>query len=159
MPSTRASVCLTTHKAVALGKDRVSEAQKSPPRKVRRTRAKSRKRRSRKEQIKSLDRFVDIPMEIFTQIVSYLFPKDIITLSRSNKSLRNLLMRRSSRHIWINAMKNVEGLPPCPSDITEPRYLSLLFARDCMGCGRLIGGKLYEELRVRLCISCRNVRR
>lgn len=158
MPCTRASIRLATQKAVALNEHRVSDTRKAPPRKARRTRPKSRKRKSRRERIKNLDGFVDIPMDIFTQIVSYLFPKDIISLSRSNKSLRNLLMRRSSRHIWTSAMKNVEGLPPCPSDMTEPSYLALLFARDCMGCGRLIGGRLYGELRVRLCVSCRNVR-
>ncbi|CAE6497578.1 unnamed protein product [Rhizoctonia solani] len=105
-----------------------------------------------------LDRFIGIPIEIFSEITSHLAPKDIITLSRASKFLRELLMRRSSRHVWTNSMKNIEGLPACPPDMSEPHYLALLFARDCTGCGRPIGARLYEDLRVRYCISCRNSR-
>ncbi|CAE7113425.1 unnamed protein product [Rhizoctonia solani] len=55
-------------------------------------------------------------------------------------------------------MGNVQGLPPCPPDISEPHYLALLFARECMGCGQSIGATLYGELRVRFCRSCRHSR-
>ncbi|CAE6506418.1 unnamed protein product, partial [Rhizoctonia solani] len=72
---------------------------------------------------------VNVPIEIFTEIGLHLLPIDLISLSRSNQLLRSLLMRRSSRHIWQSAMKNMEGLPPCPSNCSEPRYLSLIFSK------------------------------
>ncbi|CAE6478791.1 unnamed protein product [Rhizoctonia solani] len=153
MPSTRASARLATRKGVA----QEAETQQPPPRKVKRAKlTKGRRRKIRVSSKNRLDKFIGIPIDIFAEITSHLYPKDIISLSRANKYLRSLLMRRSSRHIWISAMNNIEGLPPCPPDISEPRYLALLFARDCTGCGQPIGARLYEELRVRFCISCRN---
>ncbi|CUA69890.1 hypothetical protein RSOLAG22IIIB_04146 [Rhizoctonia solani] len=128
-----------------------------PLRKSKRARlAKGRRRGTRISPKNRLDRFIGIPIEIFSEITSHLVPKDIISLSRASKFLRELLMRRSSRHIWTSSMKNIEGLPACPPDMSEPHYLALLFARDCTGCGRPIGARLYEDLRVRYCTSCRN---
>ncbi|CAE6412779.1 unnamed protein product [Rhizoctonia solani] len=110
-----------------------------------------------KKQAGNLEKFIHIPMDIFTEIASHLFPIDIISLSHSSKLFRNLLMRRSSRHIWVGAMRNVQGLPPCPFDMSEPRYLVLLFSKYCTGCGQTITYGVYQELRMRLCIPCRNV--
>ncbi|CAE6509728.1 unnamed protein product [Rhizoctonia solani] len=136
----------------------IPETEKPPPRKIRRTATKPTKRPRRKNSVKSLSRFVDIPMDLFTEIASYLFPSDILSLSRSSKLFRNLIMRRSSRHIWTNAMRNVELLPPCPPDMSEPVYLALLFSKYCTGCGRSIACHIYGELRMRLCTPCRETR-
>lgn len=40
-------------------------------------------------------------------------------------------MSRISRTIWKNARSNVEGLPDCPGDLSEPQYASLLFEHVC----------------------------
>jgi hypothetical protein len=40
-------------------------------------------------------------------------------------------MSRTSRTIWKNARSNVEGLPDCPGDLSEPQYASLLFEHVC----------------------------
>ncbi|KAH7338484.1 hypothetical protein B0J17DRAFT_662658 [Rhizoctonia solani] len=136
---------------------RESETCLPPPRKIRRTVVEPTTRQLRKRRTNTSSMFVRIPMEILFEIASYLFPIDLISLSRSSKLLRNLLMRRSSRHIWTGAMRNVPGLPLCPSNMSEPHYLALLFTKNCMECGRTIKGRLYEELRVRLCTSCRKI--
>ncbi|KAG8736576.1 hypothetical protein FRC10_009149, partial [Ceratobasidium sp. 414] len=60
---------------------------------------------------------LSLPIEIFTEIASYLAPPDILALSRSNKFFHKLLMRRSAEQIWKAALRNVPGLPPCPGDL------------------------------------------
>ena len=51
-------------------------------------------------------------------------------------------MSRSARFVWTKAIQNVEGLPQCPPDMTEPQYSSLLFEQLC--CVR--GCVLYDVL-------------
>ncbi|KAG9126744.1 hypothetical protein FRC07_002122 [Ceratobasidium sp. 392] len=89
------------------------------------------------------------------QIASQLEPIDIIFLARVNKSFRNLLMRRSSADIWRESMKNVPDLPDCPCDMSEPRYLALVFLKMCTLCGKAGKTEMNEVLRIRLCASCR----
>ncbi|KAH7332977.1 hypothetical protein B0J17DRAFT_579252, partial [Rhizoctonia solani] len=65
------------------------------------------------------------------QIASYLLPIDLLSLARSNKFFRGLLMGQTLRHIWQSSMKNMQGLPSCPSNRSEPRFLSLIFSKIC----------------------------
>ncbi|CAE6496594.1 unnamed protein product [Rhizoctonia solani] len=98
---------------------------------------------------------VNMPIDIFTEIASHLLPIDIISLSRANRFFRNLLMNRSSSHIWHGVMRNVRGLPPCPPDLSEPHFLALLFSKHCTMCGQPLRCRMDEILRVRLCVLCR----
>ncbi len=41
-------------------------------------------------------------------------------------------MSRSMRHVWRATSRNVPGLPPCPRDLNEPSYASLLFDTSCL---------------------------
>ncbi|CAE7096265.1 unnamed protein product [Rhizoctonia solani] len=75
--------------------------------------------------------FMNLPTDIFTLIASYLLPVDILSLAQANKFFRGLLMTKSSRNIWLNAMKNVKGLPACPTEMSEPEYVALLFTNVC----------------------------
>ncbi|KAG8697637.1 hypothetical protein FRC11_014949, partial [Ceratobasidium sp. 423] len=126
MAGTRAGAHYAMRKGTA---DKAIE--KAPPRKVRRTKTKSKKRSPPKEPVNTLDRFVNMPIDILAEIAAYLLPIDIISLSRSTKLFRGILMRRSSRHIWTSAMMNAEMLPRCPSDMSEPAYIALLFCKYC----------------------------
>ncbi|KAF8600703.1 hypothetical protein BDV93DRAFT_447065, partial [Ceratobasidium sp. AG-I] len=78
-----------------------------------------------------LEGLMNMPIDIFTEIARYLMPGDIITLARSNKFFRTLLMHRSAAHLWHGAMRNVPNLPPCPPGMSEPGYLTLVFSRTC----------------------------
>ncbi|KAG8684350.1 hypothetical protein FRC09_015442, partial [Ceratobasidium sp. 395] len=135
------------------------EKQRSPPRKRQRTAAKSTKAPARKKQVKHKSSRVigltDMPIEILTKIASHLDPIDVIFLARLNKHLRNFLMKRSSIDIWRGSIDNMLGLPGCPPDMSEPRYLSLVFLKTCTSCGKAGKTELDEVLRVRLCGSCR----
>ncbi|QRW15550.1 reticuline oxidase [Rhizoctonia solani] len=137
------------------------EEHQPPPRKRQRTITKPNKNAPRKKQVRGkqggLADLINMPIDIFTEIAAHLLPIDIINLARSNKFFRSLLMHRTSIHIWNGAMKNIEGLPPCPPGMSEPRYLSLLFSKTCTKCGGPARGKMDPNLLVRLCGSCRGV--
>ncbi|CAE6475424.1 unnamed protein product [Rhizoctonia solani] len=136
------------------------DEERPPPRKRPRTSIKSTKGATYKKQVRGklggLAGLVNMPIDIFTEITTHLLPIDIITLSRSNKSFRSLLMHRSSIHIWHSAMRNVRGLPPCPPDLSEPHYLSLIFSKHCTMCGQPVRCRMDEILRVRFCVPCRD---
>ena len=66
-----------------------------------------------------------------SQVAPYLYPLDIIHLSRTSKPFRSLLMSKNSRPIWTTALSNVVGLPPCPTDMYEPLYAVLVFDHHC----------------------------
>jgi len=40
-------------------------------------------------------------------------------------------MTRAARFAWTYALSNVEGLPSCPSDLSEPQYANLVFDQHC----------------------------
>lgn len=65
------------------------------------------------------------------QIFKYMTPYDLLRLSRATKGLRQVLLQKSSRFIWEAARSNLEGLPDKPSDLSEPRYASLVFDSHC----------------------------
>ncbi|KAF8600133.1 hypothetical protein BDV93DRAFT_448131, partial [Ceratobasidium sp. AG-I] len=78
-----------------------------------------------------LEAFMNLPVEIFSEIAIYLFPLDLIVLARTNKFFRQILMRRPAIQIWRSAERNVEDLPPCPKDLCEPQYAALMFTKNC----------------------------
>ncbi|CUA78471.1 hypothetical protein RSOLAG22IIIB_07097 [Rhizoctonia solani] len=97
----------------------------------------------------------DMPLDIFNEIAVYLLPIDILTLARLTKSTRAMLVHQSSIHVWHASIKNVPGLPECPSDLSLPYFISLVFSKTCSTCGQSVRSKLDEVLRVRLCGPCR----
>lgn len=40
-------------------------------------------------------------------------------------------MSRTSMTVWKQARSNLEGLPECPDDLSEPQYANLLFEHSC----------------------------
>ncbi|KAJ7897220.1 hypothetical protein B0H14DRAFT_2312791, partial [Mycena olivaceomarginata] len=58
-------------------------------------------------------------------------PLDVLRLSRTSKEFRELLMHKSSRSIWRSSLNNVKDLPPCPPNMTEPQWISLVFDHVC----------------------------
>ncbi|KAG9079866.1 hypothetical protein FS749_008206 [Ceratobasidium sp. UAMH 11750] len=100
--------------------------------------------------------FLELPLEIFHKIMSCLLPADVLSLARSNKSIRNLLMSRASRPLWQAAFHNIPHMPPCPQSLCEPQYASLVFSETCSTCGVKVPDGPDPYLRVRLCKPCRS---
>ncbi|KAF8186745.1 hypothetical protein BJ912DRAFT_970602 [Pholiota molesta] len=110
-----------------------------------------------------------LPLDIFFEITSHLHPLDLLHLSRASRHFARMFLRTGNRHAWLAARRTVEGLPDCPSDISEARYAHLLFESVCsvrtsvflhfsirsvyVGL-RGIGRRLLFNLRVRFCASC-----
>ena len=65
------------------------------------------------------------------QIFGHLRPYDLLRLARTTKALRNILLRRSAKSVWKDALANIEGLPVCPDDLNEPQFASLAFDPFC----------------------------
>ncbi|KAG6379256.1 hypothetical protein JVT61DRAFT_11706 [Boletus reticuloceps] len=78
---------------------------------------------------------------------------DLLNLARTCKSLRQLLMVKSSAFVWKAARRQIDGLPDCPADLTEPEYANLVFYPRCQICGKYAKAVLWE-MRRRYCLGC-----
>ncbi|KAG9103030.1 hypothetical protein FRC06_000431 [Ceratobasidium sp. 370] len=101
----------------------------------------------------SLAGIIHVPMDIFAEITSYLDPPDILSLARTTKHFRTLLMQPAAKHIWSAAERNVLGLPPCPEHIDEPAYAALVFGKLCSECGMSVSRRMDAVLGVKLCFK------
>ncbi|KAI0371427.1 hypothetical protein BV20DRAFT_1067527 [Pilatotrama ljubarskyi] len=97
---------------------------------------------------------MDMPMDIFLEIVTKLHPLDLLRFARVSKHFRSLLMGRKSRHLWVAAFENVPGVPPCPPYVCEPRYAAALFDQYCFACGIERSSNTDQSLSLRLCAPC-----
>ena len=61
----------------------------------------------------------------------FLRPLDLLNLARTSKDLRAFFMSKSTIQFWKAARKNVEGLPECPEDLSEPDYANFIFTAYC----------------------------
>ncbi|KAG8945207.1 hypothetical protein FRC04_001113 [Tulasnella sp. 424] len=88
---------------------------------------------------------MNMPVDIFAEVCSYLDPFDLRRLALTSKRLWDILMTKEARHIWKTALASVPDLPECPTDLNEPQY----------GCtGR--GTRADWYFRVRFCTACHN---
>ncbi|KAI9058976.1 hypothetical protein FKP32DRAFT_1580835 [Trametes sanguinea] len=97
-----------------------------------------------------------IPMDVFFEILSMLHPQDLLHLSRASKQLRAVVLSRKCRFVWAASLASVDGLPPCPEDMSEPAYAALLFTHICTLCGATHAVWVDYAIRLRLCKSCRD---
>ncbi|KIY67642.1 hypothetical protein CYLTODRAFT_352765, partial [Cylindrobasidium torrendii FP15055 ss-10] len=87
-------------------------------------------------------------------IFSRLEPGDLVSLSRTSKDIRAVLMRKPSEYIWRAARSMVPDLPPLPHDMSEPAYASLVFDTFCHECFVHRARHADWESRLRLCADC-----
>ena len=67
---------------------------------------------------------------IETQILGYLAPRDLLTMSETNKLFRRTLLSSQAKWVWMTSRKRAGG-PDCPNDFNEARWASLIFGRNC----------------------------
>ncbi|KAG7451980.1 uncharacterized protein BT62DRAFT_941002 [Guyanagaster necrorhizus] len=100
-----------------------------------------------------LQKVTETPLDVLFEIFSNLDPLDLLQLSRTSKDLRALLLQRSSTSVWKRARENVEGLPPLPDDLDEPKFAYLAFDKHCTNCLRAT--KFVQwEFRTKYCRKC-----
>ncbi|TCD66484.1 hypothetical protein EIP91_001309 [Steccherinum ochraceum] len=68
----------------------------------------------------SLQDLPNMPLDILFEVFAQMEPMDLLSLARTNRSFRELLMSKSSTSFWKAAMKNVPDLPDCPSFLSIP---------------------------------------
>ncbi|KAF9472018.1 hypothetical protein BDN70DRAFT_887472 [Pholiota conissans] len=122
----------------------------STPRKQAATPAKAPLKRGKK----SLSLLPTMPLDVLFEILGQLSPKDLLSVSRTNKLFRETLLSSGARTVWKCALKG-QGVPECPSDLIEPRWTSLLFGTRCESCGAKNIQKVDFHLRRRVCVKCR----
>ncbi|KAK1224295.1 hypothetical protein PQX77_012803 [Marasmius sp. AFHP31] len=102
-----------------------------------------------------LQRLKEFPLDVVFIIFEYLTPQDLLSLARTSKDLRNLLLSRSTVSIWKAARSNVEDLPDIPDDMSEPAYAHLCFDAQCHHCdGKHPAVNVLWYNRTRSCHAC-----
>ncbi|RXW22245.1 hypothetical protein EST38_g3619 [Candolleomyces aberdarensis] len=102
----------------------------------------------------------EMPLDVLLEIFSHLEPADLIHLSRTTKALRSIMMVRSSRSIWTQALSSIPDLPPCPDDLIEAQYANLMFTDYCHECLANADDHpnilllMFMEARTQLCHKC-----
>ncbi|EGN98059.1 hypothetical protein SERLA73DRAFT_74313 [Serpula lacrymans var. lacrymans S7.3] len=70
-------------------------------------------------------------LDVLYHILSFLLPMDLLNLARTTKDFRLLLMHKSSSFIWKTSRLQLESLPDCPPDLSEPQFANLAFYPHC----------------------------
>ncbi|CAE6511578.1 unnamed protein product [Rhizoctonia solani] len=102
-----------------------------------------------------LQGIMNLPIEVFMEMAHHVYPGDLISLIRTNKFFRAMLLNQSAVIVWQRVLSNVPELPPCPTGMMEPQYAALMFSKYCTLCGAVATSKPDPFLQVRLCSSCR----
>ncbi|KAF9533615.1 hypothetical protein CPB83DRAFT_845570 [Crepidotus variabilis] len=101
---------------------------------------------------------LDMPTDILYEVLGTLEPLDLLSVARTVKSLRAILMSKISLSVWIHSFSNIVPVPPaCPDDLSYPQYAELAYGRSCYYCRRNLGAScLYRSwrARVRACARC-----
>ncbi|KAG8924479.1 hypothetical protein FRC01_011443 [Tulasnella sp. 417] len=98
---------------------------------------------------------MNMPVDIFTEICSYLDPYDLRRLALSSKRLWDILMTKTMRQMWKTALDSVSDLPECPTDLNEPQYVCLLYSSECYTIDCTSRGTKADWFhRVRFCSNC-----
>ncbi|TFK90029.1 hypothetical protein K466DRAFT_597265 [Polyporus arcularius HHB13444] len=100
----------------------------------------------------------DMPLDVLFEIFRLLHPRDLLSLARTTKDFRALLMSRSSASCWATSRKQIQGLPEIPENLSEPAYANLMFCNHCHRClktGTHVSA--YWDILARYCTVCRDV--
>ncbi|KAJ3771932.1 hypothetical protein FB446DRAFT_704251 [Lentinula raphanica] len=103
-----------------------------------------------------LEGVISLPKELILEILSWLDPRDLLSLARTSKDLREILLSKSSQSIWLTARINFEGgLPALPQDLNEVQFARLIFDVHCHVCNkRFHCDKVLWKFRLRCCRTC-----
>ncbi|TCD63499.1 hypothetical protein EIP91_005332 [Steccherinum ochraceum] len=102
----------------------------------------------------SLGDLPKMPPSVIFEVLAYLNPRDLLSLARTTKPLRGLLLDRSSLKFWKAARRNVDGLPDCPPVLPEPEYACYAFETCCIGCRKHIVSPTDRRSLSRICTNC-----
>ncbi|TBU50710.1 hypothetical protein BD309DRAFT_985349 [Dichomitus squalens] len=99
----------------------------------------------------------DMPLDVLLEIFGFMHPRDLLALARTDKAFRAFLMTRNAQTLWSAALESVEGLPRCPSYMSEPAYVNLLFCNHCHNCLKNNVRVVLFQYAARYCPACREL--
>ncbi|KAF9479911.1 hypothetical protein BDN70DRAFT_878206 [Pholiota conissans] len=111
------------------------------------------KKATRRRQ-KTLSLLPTMPLDIIYEILSFLAPKDLLTMAKTNKLFRRTLLSPQATTVWKSSRERLGG-PRCPSDLNELDWAILLFGDACQSCGTPHIRKVDFRLRRRVCARCK----
>ncbi|KAI0048473.1 hypothetical protein FA95DRAFT_1038684 [Auriscalpium vulgare] len=115
------------------------------------------KRPSRKVQGQRQNMLAGMPLDVLFEMFTYLPPVDLLSLARTSKDLRKLLMSRKSASVWKASRGQAPGLlaPEPPEDLSEPAWVDLIYGSAvCSVCGAKNIHRVDFALRRRMCTRC-----
>ncbi|PIL34411.1 hypothetical protein GSI_03186 [Ganoderma sinense ZZ0214-1] len=118
------------------------------------TRAVAKRRGKGREAAGSLSGLMNMPLDVFFQVAAHLHPLDMLNLARASKSLRSIVLAKSTRSAWIASLATVDSIPSCPEDMSESLHAALLFDQYCLLCGVDRARWVDYAIRLRLCKAC-----
>ncbi|RXW20537.1 hypothetical protein EST38_g5336 [Candolleomyces aberdarensis] len=131
--------------------------------------------RGRRGQLKLV---VEMPYDILLEIFQYLPPADLLCLAKASRSLRALLLDRSTAYALWKSVRNESASslkvmrtdlciwpwqafdslnpspPSCPDDLNLPQYANLLFTRTCHYCSSVRWLMYVWESYTVICKTC-----
>ncbi|RDB27245.1 hypothetical protein Hypma_004530 [Hypsizygus marmoreus] len=113
-------------------------------------------RRSRiwEKKVQDVSRLHRQPLEIIFEVFTHLHPLDLHHLARTTKAIRSLIMTRASSWLWELVFEQNAEVPPCPPELSFPRWTNLLFGPTiCEKC-TTHEDTLNMTMRQRVCTSC-----
>ena len=100
---------------------------------------------------------LELVVNSMLQVMSHLSPADLLSIARTARNFRELLMSKRAVSIWKRARERVAGpdAPTCPPDLSEPQWANLLWGGNaCQECGTRPMLKVTFALRRRVCKRC-----
>lgn len=92
------------------------------------------------------------------QVLSLLDPLDLLNCARTDKTMRERIMTRSSGEaIWKAVyveFDSIIGDQQRPTSLSLPAFTAMLFDRHCLGCGSATDALPLWRFRTRLCPAC-----
>ncbi|RDB27364.1 hypothetical protein Hypma_004481 [Hypsizygus marmoreus] len=99
-----------------------------------------RRKQSWEKRTRDLSCLLRQPPEIVFEVFGHVHPLDLYHLARSTKALRSLVMTRNSSWLWEVVFERNPAVPPCPPELSFPRWTDLLFGpMVCEKCNHNFG--------------------
>ncbi|KPV73922.1 uncharacterized protein RHOBADRAFT_54508 [Rhodotorula graminis WP1] len=93
-----------------------------------------------------------LPIELLDSIFSQVGSDDLLSLTKTCKVVRALLLGAHAAPIWKAARE--QRKLPLPSSMTEQQLAELLHGKECYACRSTSSTELYYDFRCRLCHTC-----
>ncbi|KAI0730844.1 hypothetical protein C8Q76DRAFT_340362 [Earliella scabrosa] len=123
------------------------------PRRVYSVQSPAAPRRTR-ERVGAFARLPHLPLDILIEIFNHLHPRDLLSLARTSRDISRFVLGRQQEHIWRHAREHTQGIPGCPSFLSERAFAHFLFSPFCHGCGDIRSVKPAYTWYARYCPKC-----